>query len=562
MVMPANSVLALLLTLTCLCCAWTQETGGAVLLEEGESPVVRISAGKLRGAKRPALDDKYVYAFTGVPYARPPVGELRYQKPEPAAPWAEEVRDATRTPPSCMQLNVASPRNLVWVPYDQPKSEDCLYLNVWTPKLNASVGLPVMAWLHGGGFQSGSAAMPLDDGTHLAALGDVVVVTIAYRLLSFGFLYDETPAAPGNMGLHDQQLALKWIQENVAAFGGDPAEVTLFGWSAGGISTGFHLLSPGSKSLFKRAIIQSAGVTKKGRAKDKSEMLNYSRKFAASFGCYHEDSAANTSQSIAACMKKINATLLTSAEPTFVGGIFEPIFGDEFLPVEPRIAEFPGDKDVIIGQTANEGTNQIYIEFRDTFSEALPPRQINKAEMVHFLSSLYNKLSLSEIEKLQEGYMGDIGDFDYDALRQALAETKGDSHVTCGALNTACKLANATAEAQSGKGVRYYEMNYVSACPNKLPWFGMTHGDDLPQVFGRAFDKQGGCADDISYSRRIMQMWSDFAHGRSLSGSGGADWPKFTSDSTSYLKLTATGTEVSTFNNGERCKTLKELKLY
>lgn len=567
MVMRANGVLAVIVSFTWLCCAAATETGVGCALAEDESPVVCTSAGKLRGAKRAALDDKFVYAFLGIPYAKPPVGELRYQKPESVAPWAEEVRDATRIPPSCMQVSVFSPRNLVWVPYDQPISEDCLYLNVWTPKLNASTGLPVMAWLHGGGFQVGSAAMPLEDGAHLAALGNVVVVTIEYRLQSFGFLYDGTSAAPGNMGLHDQQLALKWIQQNIAAFGGNPGEVTLFGWSAGGISTGFHLLSPGSQSLFKRAIIQSAGVTKKGRAKDKSEMLKYSRQLAATFRCYQEDSATNTSQNIVACMKKINATLIAAVEQTFVDGQFEPIFGDEFLPVEPCVAEFPGDKDVIIGQTANEGTNQLYTSFRDTFSEVLPPRQINKAEMVHFLSSLYKKLSLSEIKKLQEEYMGHIGDFDYDALRQALAETKGDSHVTCGSLNTACKLANATADAQSGKGVYYYEMNYVTACPKKLQWFGMTHGDDQPLVFGRAFDKQEGCAGDTSYSMRIMRMWSDFAYGRSLAGSEGIDWPKFASDSRPFLKLTATGSEVSTFNrepgsNGPRCKILKELKLY
>lgn len=560
-----HSVFSLLWIFACFGCALSQETKVIDALGEGESPIVQVTAGKLRGAKRAALDGKFVYAFTAVPYAKKPVGELRYRKPENVEPWGEEVREATRTPPSCMQMSVFSPRDLLWIPYDQETSEDCLYLNIWTSKLNSTTGLPVMAWLHGGGFQTGSAAMPLSDGAHLAAFGDVVVVTIAYRLRSFGFLYDATPNAPGNMGLHDQQLALKWIQENIAAFGGNPNEVTLFGWSAGGISTGFHLLSPGSRPLFKRAIIESAGVTKKGRAKDKSEMLKYSQTLAAKFGCCNEDSATDTSQDIPACMRNVNSTLIAAVEETFVdegSGQFDPIFGDEFLPTEPRVAEFPGDKEILIGQTASEGNSLLYSAFRDTFSQALPPRKINKAEMVHFLGALYSKLSLTDIKKLQEEYMGGMGDYDYDALRQALAKTKGDTHVTCASLNTASKLTNSTADKDSDKGVRFYELNYVSACVKKQPWFGMTHGDEIPLVFGRAFDKEGGCTGDISYSRNIMRLWSDFAKGRTPVGFQGEDWPKFTVDSRSYMKLTATGSETSTFNNAPRCELLKELKLY
>ncbi|KAL1417968.1 hypothetical protein MTO96_005955 [Rhipicephalus appendiculatus] len=293
-------------------------------------------------------------------------------------------------------------------------------------------------------------------------------------------------------------------------------------------------------------------------------MLEYSRKLAAKFGCYGGDSATNSSQDIAACMRKVNATLIVAVEATFLdsgSGKFEPIFGDEFLPIEPRVADFPGDKDVMIGQTANEGSNLLYTAFRDTFSQALPPRKINKAEMIHFLGSLY-KLSLADIDKLQKEYMGEIGDYDYDALRQALAETKGDSHVTCGALNTASKLANATTNAQSGKDVHFYELNYVSACVTKQPWFGMTHGDEQPLIFGRVFDKQGGCAGDTDYSRNIMKLWSDFAKGRPLVGFQATEWPKFTTDSRSFMKLTATGSEVSTFDKESRCKILKELKLY
>lgn len=527
--------------------------------------VVSAPVGKLRGLKRESPTVGTVYAFTGIPYAKPPVGELRYRKPHPVTPWGDDIKDATKTPPSCMQVSVVMPRNQPWVPYDQETSEDCLYLNVWTPTLNGSAGLPVMAWLHGGGFQVGSAAMPVDDGGNLASLGNVVVVTIGYRLRSFGFLYDGTDAAPGNQGLHDQVLALTWIRDNIAAFGGNPNQVTLFGWSAGGFSTGFHLLSPGSQSLFKRAIIQSAGVTRKGRAQDKSTILERSRRFASIFGCYNDSAGVgDSSSSFVPCMQNLNATLVTVVDQGFVDtgrGKLEPIFGDDFLPEEPAVAAFPGDKDVLIGQVANEGMSYVYIDFREAFSHVLPPKMPNKAEILYYLGRLYRQLSLPQLTKLQEEYMSVIGDYEYGALRQAMADTKGDSHVKCSSLNTACKLANATAATDAGRGVHFYQMDYVSNCSKRHPWFGMTHGDDIALVFGRPFDEEGGCKADIPFSRIVITIWTDFAKGRTPIGPKGVAWPKFTSDSREFLKLQANGTSVSHFDMSDRCKVLKELQL-
>ncbi|KAH9379886.1 hypothetical protein HPB48_013790 [Haemaphysalis longicornis] len=253
-----------------------------------------------------------------------------------------------------------------------------------------------------------------------------------FRVQSFGFLYDGTEDAPGNQGLQDQILALRWVQDNIAAFGGDPNEVTLFGWSAGGISTGFHLISPQSQGLFQRAIIESAAVTNKGRAREKSLMLDYSKQFAEIFGCYNGSTETNTSVNFVSCLQKMNATLLSVLEQNFVNagkGMFEPIFGEDLLPVDPSVAEFTGNKDVIIGIVGNEGSGLLYSQFRDTFSKVLPPRQINKQEMIYFLRSLYPKLSLEQVQQLQELYMANIADFEYSALRQALVDTRGDIRV-------------------------------------------------------------------------------------------------------------------------------------
>jgi para-nitrobenzyl esterase len=211
-------------------------------------PVTDPPAGAVRGV---AIES--VTAYRGIPYAQPPIGARRWRAPQPLPRWTS-VRDATAFGPVCMQ---APPNGDTGVG-DEPRSEDCLTLNIWTPSL-AGRKHPVMVWLHGGGYTSGSGSAPLYDGTKLAARG-VVVVTLNYRLGRFGFFTHPELLAQGdgvNFGLLDQRAALRWVQANIAAFGGDPARVTLFGNSAGGESVLFHMTMPESRGLFARAIVQS-----------------------------------------------------------------------------------------------------------------------------------------------------------------------------------------------------------------------------------------------------------------------------------------------------------------
>ncbi|XP_037526348.1 putative inactive carboxylesterase 4 [Rhipicephalus sanguineus] len=399
-----------------------------------EFTIVRAPVGKVRGAIRSAPDGKNVYAFTGIRYAQPPTGQLRYRKPQPEEPWENSIRDATQRPPSCSQTSVYQRRHLIWVPYrklafatmhtvymsaSEEKnfvnpvvvvvgltilSEDCLYLNVWTPTLNNTAMLLVMAWIHGGQFLDGSAAMHLDDGGNLAALGNVVVVTIGYRLQSFGFLYDGTEEAPGNQGLYDQLLALEWIQSNIGAFGGDPGEVTLFGWSAGGVVIGFFLSMSDASLPFKQAIVQSGPASIKFLAKNNTIALNDSRKFASIFGCANKSSQNDTPFNFVACMRNVNASLILAVEQNFKdsGIIFMPIFGDGLLKTDPEVATFTGHRDVLIGHVVNEGTVNLYANFPDVFSKILQPRQVDKSEMVYYLGALHKGLSLPEILGLRD----------------------------------------------------------------------------------------------------------------------------------------------------------------
>ena len=215
---------------------------------------VMTDAGALQG-----LRAGYLTIYRGVPFAAPPVGELRWREPQPVQPW-EGVRKADAFAPACLQMGVSMPGE-----NPPPVSEDCLYLNVWTPAKSPRTRLPVMVWIPGGGFIAGSAGMPLYWGDRLARKG-VIVVTIAYRLGPLGFLAHpeltrESPhGASGNYGLMDQIAALRWVQRNIGGFGGDPARVTIAGQSAGSNSVSLLIASPLAKGLFQRAIAESGGV--------------------------------------------------------------------------------------------------------------------------------------------------------------------------------------------------------------------------------------------------------------------------------------------------------------
>ncbi len=226
--------------------ACTQLSGGSA------EPLTTIDTGQLRGAR---VDG--VLAFRGVPYAEPPVAALRWRAPQPAAAW-DGVWSATDYAASCAQPRTAT----FSLPLDN-LSEDCLTLNVWTPELRPAQQMPVMVWIHGGGFSAGSGNLSQLNGTAIPRQG-VVVVTINYRLAMFGFLahpaFATNGETAGNYGLLDTVAALQWVQRNIHAFGGDPARVTIFGESAGADMVNYLMVSPAARGLFAQAISQSSSV--------------------------------------------------------------------------------------------------------------------------------------------------------------------------------------------------------------------------------------------------------------------------------------------------------------
>jgi len=230
----------------------------AVAVSPAAAPsLVKVETGELKGAATNG-----VAAFKGIPFAAPPVGALRWKAPQPAPPW-KGVRVAQEFGPRCMQGRIYN--DMVF--RDKGPSEDCLYLNVWTPATSAKAHLPVMAWIYGGGFGAGAASEPRQDGQNLARKG-VVVVSMNYRLTVFGFFSHAELAkesgheSSGNYGLLDQVAALEWVHKNIAGFGGDPTNVTIFGESAGSFSVSALMASPLAQGLFTapsaRAALSSA----------------------------------------------------------------------------------------------------------------------------------------------------------------------------------------------------------------------------------------------------------------------------------------------------------------
>ncbi|HXO61636.1 MAG TPA: carboxylesterase family protein, partial [Candidatus Acidoferrales bacterium] len=248
----------------------------------GAQVQVPTEAGLVAGSK--SADGKVVI-FKGIPFAAPPVGELRWKEPQPVSAW-KGVRKATEFGARCMQARIYE--DMVF--RDAGPSEDCLYLNVWTPGTSAKTKLPVMVWIYGGGFQAGATSEPRQDGEHLAHEG-VVIVSMNYRLGIFGFFShpgltaESTHHASGNYGLMDQAAALKWVHENIAAFGGDPNNVTIFGESAGSFAVSALMASPLSKGLIRAAIGESGAFFGKIlRAKPLAESERRDTVFVESLG--------------------------------------------------------------------------------------------------------------------------------------------------------------------------------------------------------------------------------------------------------------------------------------
>jgi para-nitrobenzyl esterase len=320
---------------------------------------VAAPAGRVQGMEKDG-----VVQFRGIPFAVPPVGELRFRPTRPLGSW-DGTLDATRY--GALAPQNPSPIESMLGASTRPTSEDCLTLNVWTPAVDEAAR-PVMVWIHGGAYEAGTGSIPWYDGSSLARNGDVVVVTINYRLGALGFLHladvlGDDYAESGLCGTLDQVLALEWVRDNIAAFGGDPGNVTIFGESAGGMSVGTLLGVPAARGLFHHAIAQS-GATRHVWMPDEAAVVT--GLFLDALGT--DDVLSAPVERILAAQQAAGMQLLEAGGRDLRGGLgvpFRPVIGTEGLPRHPLDAVRDGeasDVTVIAGSTAEEWNLFLIVE--------------------------------------------------------------------------------------------------------------------------------------------------------------------------------------------------------
>jgi para-nitrobenzyl esterase len=460
-------------------------------------PTVKIRQGKLEGKQ-----DGAVRAFLGIPYAAPPVGPLRWHPPLPAAAWSG-MRQATTFGSHCMQPNLYS--DMIF--RDPGISEDCLTLNVWTPAKDKTAALPVMVWIYGGGFVTGGTSEPRQDGAHLATKG-VVVVTMNYRLGIFGFFaHPELSAesghgASGNYGLLDQTAALHWVQENIKAFGGDPANVTLFGESAGSFAVSDQMASPLASGLFKHAIGESGGAFSSSSLAMKT--LQETEAQDAAFATA-KLGTSTLAELRALPAEKILAAANEKPEPGSSPVRFAPDVDGYFLP-ESVAAIFAAHKQndvpLLAGWNRDEGGFAAGTT-TDTLQDALRKQFPDHAD-----------------EALKVYSATD----DTEAVR-ALSDMQGDKFIAY----STWRWLEAQVTTSKQPVYRFRFDLAPPADPNHPGGLAAYHSSEIPYVFGDLDLLQGFAwrPEDHALSEQMEQYWTNFARTGDPNGPGLPQWPVY-----------------------------------
>lgn len=495
----------------------------AVVVADLQAPVVHTKLGSLKGEYVSVKGKETgVHAYLGVPFAKPPLGpSLRLAPPQPVGGW-EGVRDATKQPPMCIQskevlLDMLDKLGALLAEIPDI-SEDCLYLNIYTPAKRANnAKLPVMVWIHGGGFTLGSASTY--DGSALAAYQDVVVVLIQYRLGLLGFLSTGDEHISGNFGLLDQVEALKWIQQHIHNFGGDPGLVTIFGESAGGVSVSLLLLSPLSDGLLHRAIAESG--TAAMNVFVANNPLPMAQAIANASGCSLE-----STKKISDCMRNLDLDTIVGFTqdqnlifPVNVDGHFLTKPVDElFRKHELHAVPF------MTGVNNDEGGWMLASFFaRQNWTEGL-----DREFVLNMVSLFYPDPKAAFIrDVIADEYIGN-GD-DRVKNRDGYTEMLGDLFFTIPAI----KAANAHRDA--GAPVYLYEYQHPpKLLQQKRPSFvGTDHADEIFTVLGFCFTTthirlSDPCPEDEEQlSKIMMSYWGNFARTGSPDGHNLVHWPKY-----------------------------------
>ncbi|MYN26069.1 carboxylesterase/lipase family protein [Duganella levis] len=457
---------------------------------------LKISGGAIAGSRADGLQ-----TYLGIPYAAPPVGALRWRAPQPVAPW-QGVKDASHYAAACAQT-------AEWI--TNPKSEDCLYLNVWAPaKMARAARLPVIVWIHGGGYYGGTAAQPLYNGSRLARHG-AVVVTVNYRLGIFGFfahpeLSAESPDhASGNQGILDQIAALRWVKANIARFGGDPQRVTIVGESAGGESVALLVASPLAKGLFQRAIAESGNDA---LPLDASESQRFTRKAAEAEGAAVGKLADLRAQDTAALQKQ------AWMPRTFVDG---HLLREDLTTLYRNHRQ--NDVPLLVGWNAEEG--------KDLAPEILGTGDFTAANHNGLVAKL---LGRTPSPAVLAAYPGATDVQAKASLNQLTNDWWG------------WRMAHwAGLQAQHGRAPAYVYFFAHRPAPPASPCgygCGAGHGAEIQYVFDNlALDQRAWSPADRQLAERMAATWVNFARSGNPNGSGLPQWPAYDGTNATVLRI-------------------------
>ena len=473
------------------------------------SPLVRTEGGMVQGASASG-----VTAFKGIPYAAPPVGALRWQAPQPAAPW-NGIRDATAFGSPCWATPLGPP-----APGAPQPSEDCLTLNVWRPEATTPLRpKAVMVWIHGGGFVFGTSRDPESDGTNLAN-HDVIMVSMNYRLNAFGFLahpsLDAESGSSGAYGLEDQVAALRWVRRNIASFGGDPNNVTVFGQSAGAHAVGILMAAPSARGLFQKAIIESGAWwdSEHGSLSTHPEALSEGVALATKLGTQ-----------TAAGLRAVPASQLNAVSawnPATDPGLtaFTPSIDGQFLTQSPGAAFVDGTQPKIplLGGWTDREDLRLF-DARD-LPHATPQQFQDAASQqfgAHFLpvfDTLYPSGDETQTTNSANQLSGDL------VIAQQTWEMLARQRLT------------------SRAPVYVYQYSYSSPYA-PLP----IHTAELPFVFGtllpEVYPPNAAAPGDAdrAFSDLLMNYWTNFAKSGTPNGAGLPGWPVYAGPGSAVMHL-------------------------
>ncbi|CAG2117816.1 unnamed protein product, partial [Medioppia subpectinata] len=446
------------------------------------------SIGVVRGQRLTVLGTE-IDQFLGIPYAEPPVGALRFAKPQPIVKPFEDVIDGTKPKNSCFQNTLIPIANLT-------ESEDCLVLSIWGPSRgngssSTSALKPVMFWIYGGSFKTGSIFFPIVDGTVLSTR-DIVFVSVNYRVGPFGWLYggSESPA-PGNQGLYDQLLALQWVRQNIHRFGGDPNRITIFGESAGSWSVSAHVLSPLSRGLFQRAILESGAVFGNKEVPDLTPdvALSQAKQMAKAFNCSDDSQWLD-------CLRHVDAKQLTK----YMALKTNPIVGSQFLPLNAQNSfqthNYSTGIDILAGVVRDEGSLLARMAYPKCKSLS------SAADFTDLVKSV--TIPRLDAQKITDFYTRGVNTSAPHELESAFWQFYGDVHIVCPTYLFAKQFAKWSPK----KRVYFYDWTYVShilapmiGCTEEM---GVCHASELEYVFGAPIVMN---TTDRQFSDNVVTMW-------------------------------------------------------